>query len=83
MGFDPRNDFQKGSPTRVLANKIFSVSRLVDLRIGFWPQKRSPQVVTRRSRMIHVQVYRSGSTRSVFILNYPQHSGSYYSDQFR
>ena len=54
-GIDPGNDFRKGSPSRVLA-KEFCIF-LVDLRSGFGP------------RMQLLQVYRSGSTRSVFIIN--------------
>ena len=42
-GFDTENDFRKGSPTRVIAPNMFLVSRLVDLRIGFWPQKGHPK----------------------------------------
>ena len=54
-GFDSENDFRKGSPTRILANKFFFVSRLIDLKSGSG------------RRMQLLQVYRSGSTRSVFI----------------
>ena len=46
---------------------FFLVSRLLDLRIGFWPQKGHPKWSPGRSRMILLQGYRSSSTRSVFI----------------
>ena len=69
IGFrPPHKGHPKWSPGWVLAKEfVFRIS-LSWLQNRVLTPKRSPQGVTRRSRMILLQVYRSGSTRSVFIM---------------
>ena len=49
LSLDTENDFRKGSPTRVLANKFVGVSLLIDLGFGIWPRKWLPVWVTHSS----------------------------------
>jgi len=51
MGFDSKKGSWKGSPTRVLAQKIIFVSWLVDPENGFWSQKGVTHLSTSQKKL--------------------------------